>query len=62
MVKLLSIEKSILHIEDGDVLDETPLPDIKAYVKRFDTREDVRSGWQEHVTDTQKRGLRDYNG
>lgn len=62
LVKLLSIENTILHIEDVDILDETPLLDIKPYIQRFDTREDVNSGWQDHVTDddARVRGRRDY--
>ena len=33
--------------EQVDMLDETPLLDIKPYVKYFDNREDVISGWLE---------------
>ena len=51
LVKLVSIQKNVLHIEDVDILDGTPLIDIKPYFKRFDSREHVRSGWQEHIDD-----------
>ena len=30
-----------------DILDGTPLLDIKPYVSHFDSREDVRNGWLE---------------
>jgi tRNA-Thr(GGU) m(6)t(6)A37 methyltransferase TsaA len=44
-VRLLSIDKNVLQIEDIDIVDGTPLLDIKPYVPRFDLREDVRCGW-----------------
>jgi tRNA-Thr(GGU) m(6)t(6)A37 methyltransferase TsaA len=64
VVKLRSIEKNILQIEDVDILDGTPLLDIKPYVKRFDSRKNVRSGWQEGVTEDEAkaRGRRNYKG
>jgi len=64
VVKLIAVEKNILHIEDVDILDETPLLDIKPYVKRFDSQDNVRSGWQDqvHEDDAKIRGRRDYDG
>jgi tRNA (adenine37-N6)-methyltransferase len=64
LVKLIAVEKNILHIEDVDILDETPLLDIKPYVKRFDSRDNVRSGWQDQVRDddAQIRGRREFDG
>jgi len=47
VVKLLSRENNILTIEGVDVLDGTPLLDIKPYVPDFDHRADVRVGWYE---------------
>lgn len=62
LVRLVKIEGNVLHIKDVDVLDGTPLLDIKPFVPRFDTRENVRVGWQETVSDDEAnmRGLRDY--
>jgi len=40
-----------LHIEDLDIVDGTPLLDIKPYVPRFDERTDVRTGWLEENGD-----------
>ena len=62
LVKLCGIEENILTIEDVDILDGTPLLDIKPYAARFDSREDVRSGWHDQVSDSQAqiRGTRDY--
>ncbi|MBN2028965.1 tRNA (N6-threonylcarbamoyladenosine(37)-N6)-methyltransferase TrmO [bacterium] len=45
LVKLIKIEGSIVHIEDIDVVDGTPLLDIKPYIRQFDEVEDYRSGW-----------------
>jgi len=47
-VKLLKIEKNILYIQDVDVLDETPILDIKPYVPEFDINEDIKRGWLEN--------------
>ena len=44
-VKLISIEGNILHVEDVDILDGTPLLDIKPYFSKFDNRPDAVSGW-----------------
>jgi tRNA (Thr-GGU) A37 N-methylase len=35
----------MLEFEGTDMLDSTPLIDIKPYVPEFDTRTDVRVGW-----------------
>jgi len=47
IVHLVSIEKNILHIQDVDVVDGTPLLDIKPYVPEFDIREVDKIGWLE---------------
>ena len=47
-VRLLSRKGNVLTIKGVDVLDGTPLLDIKPYVPDFDLRtEDVRVGWYE---------------
>jgi tRNA (adenine37-N6)-methyltransferase len=55
IVRLASIEGPTLHIEDVDVLDRTPLLDIKPYVPAFDLRPDARSGWLEGKADQDRR-------
>lgn len=45
VVKLVRIEGSVLHIENIDVLDGTPLLDIKPYVPQLDQASAVRIGW-----------------
>jgi len=49
VVRLVRLEANILYLENVDILDGTPLLDIKPYISRFDYREEVRSGWQENV-------------
>ena len=47
VVCLIKIEENILHIQDVDIVDGTPLLDIKPYVPEFDIREVKRVGWLE---------------
>jgi len=49
LVRLLAVEGNILRLADLDVLDGTPLLDIKPYFPDFDARRDVRCGWYEAV-------------
>ena len=46
-VKLLGIEGNIIHIEQVDMLDGTPLIDIKPFFPKYDNRENVKVGWLE---------------
>ncbi len=47
IVRLIDRQENILTIAGVDVLDGTPLLDIKPYVPDFDVRADVRTGWYE---------------
>jgi tRNA-Thr(GGU) m(6)t(6)A37 methyltransferase TsaA len=47
IVQLDKIEDGLLHIQGVDILDGTPLLDIKPYVPEFDAQVDVRTGWLE---------------
>jgi len=47
IVRLVGVEGKILHIQDVDIVDGTPLLDIKPYVPDFDRREDNKIGWLE---------------
>jgi len=49
VVRLLSLEDGILRIENVDILDDTPLLDIKPYVPEFDAQSKIRTGWLEQV-------------
>jgi tRNA-Thr(GGU) m(6)t(6)A37 methyltransferase TsaA len=46
-VRLLRIEGNTLHIQDVDIVDKTPLLDIKPYVPEFDIRRVESIGWLE---------------
>jgi tRNA-Thr(GGU) m(6)t(6)A37 methyltransferase TsaA len=45
VVKLLSVAGNILRIENVDILDGTPLLDVKPYVPEFDHHQVQRTGW-----------------
>jgi tRNA-Thr(GGU) m(6)t(6)A37 methyltransferase TsaA len=47
VVKLKKIEGNILYVENVDVLEGTPLLDIKPYVPEFDEHPADRTGWVE---------------
>ena len=45
IVRLLRIEGGTLHFSGNDMVDGTPVLDIKPYVPRFDVRAAERIGW-----------------
>ncbi|MFL7814206.1 MAG: tRNA (N6-threonylcarbamoyladenosine(37)-N6)-methyltransferase TrmO [Anaerolineales bacterium] len=51
VVKLLSIRDNILEVQNLDILDGTPLLDLKPYVPDFDRPGEVRTGWLEGKQD-----------
>jgi tRNA (adenine37-N6)-methyltransferase len=51
IVRLERIEGNVLHILDVDVLDGTPLLDIKPYFRAFDAFPEAVSGWAESTQD-----------
>ena len=55
VVQLDSIENGVLHIQNVDILDGTPLLDIKPYVPEFDSAENIRTGWLEQARKTVSR-------
>jgi tRNA-Thr(GGU) m(6)t(6)A37 methyltransferase TsaA len=52
VVQLDKIEDGMLHIQSVDILDGTPLIDIKPYVPKFDAQVGVRTGWLEKARKT----------
>lgn len=51
VVRLIKVENNRLHVKDIDIVDGTPLLDIKPYVPAFDTPiGEVRIGWLEAKT------------
>ncbi|HJH31806.1 MAG TPA: tRNA (N6-threonylcarbamoyladenosine(37)-N6)-methyltransferase TrmO [Methanosarcinaceae archaeon] len=64
IVTLNAVRGNILEISDVDIIDGTPLLDIKPFVHRFDNRIGVKSGWvdEQHIDeikDQTPRALRD---
>jgi tRNA-Thr(GGU) m(6)t(6)A37 methyltransferase TsaA len=49
IVRLLNVEGNILHVENVDIVDGTPLLDIKPYVPEFDHHAAERTGWLEQA-------------
>ncbi|GAG85099.1 unnamed protein product [marine sediment metagenome] len=47
IVKVKKIEVNKMYFTEVDVLDQTPVLDIKPYVKYFDSRDNVKCGWLE---------------
>lgn len=45
IVRLIGIEEILLQIQEVDIVDGTPLLDIKPYVPAFDARKTVKIGW-----------------
>jgi len=48
VVRLRKIRGTTIWVQDIDVLDGTPLLDIKPYVPQFDIRRTKRIGWYKH--------------
>jgi tRNA-Thr(GGU) m(6)t(6)A37 methyltransferase TsaA len=49
VVQLTGIQGNLLTVEGLDILDGTPLLDIKPYIPSFDERSEHRIGWLEGV-------------
>ena len=62
VVELLKVEGNIVHFDGADILDGTPLLDIKPYTRKFDLFDVKKSGWQDEVYEetAAKRGKREY--
>ncbi|MBE0639623.1 MAG: tRNA (N6-threonylcarbamoyladenosine(37)-N6)-methyltransferase TrmO [Bacteroidales bacterium] len=52
IVKLVKIEENRLYFENLDMLNGTPLLDIKPYVPEFDQPSEATSGWLSALKDT----------
>ncbi len=45
--RVLGRENNIIHFENSDILDGTPILDIKPYIPKSDSRPDSKAGWLE---------------
>jgi tRNA-Thr(GGU) m(6)t(6)A37 methyltransferase TsaA len=57
-VKLISIDKNIVHIEMVDMLNETPLLDIKPFFPKYDNRLDAVAGWLDKTVPVPEENMR----
>lgn len=60
VVRLVRRDGNVLHLDGVDVLDGTPLLDIKPYTARFDCIQTAQNGWQDEVDEetARRRGSR----
>ncbi|WP_367359512.1 tRNA (N6-threonylcarbamoyladenosine(37)-N6)-methyltransferase TrmO [Syntrophus sp. (in: bacteria)] len=63
IVELIRREGNVLHLDGVDILNGTPLLDIKPYTAKFDFVQTTRNGWQDEVDEetARQRGKRDYS-
>lgn len=52
VVQLDRIDDGVLYVQNVDMLDGTPLLDIKPYVPEFDSPGPIRTGWLENARKT----------
>ncbi|HPC96038.1 MAG TPA: tRNA (N6-threonylcarbamoyladenosine(37)-N6)-methyltransferase TrmO [Sedimentisphaerales bacterium] len=64
LVRLLCIEGAVLYLSNVDILDGTPLLDIKPYIPRFEQVDDATGGWTTTVDEetAHRRGRRGFQG
>ncbi len=64
IVELIGRKDNVLLLDRVDVLDGTPLLDIKPYTVKFDRLETSRNGWQDEIDEetAQQLGRREYKG
>ncbi|MDC3958078.1 tRNA (N6-threonylcarbamoyladenosine(37)-N6)-methyltransferase TrmO [Polyangium jinanense] len=47
LVRLVSVEGLVIHVRDVDMIDESPVLDIKPYIPYAEARPGARTGWLE---------------
>ena len=64
VVELVRREGNVLYCDGLDILDGTPLLDIKPYTEKFDRFHTTRNGWQETLDEetARQRGRRGHGG
>lgn len=60
VVELLKIKDNCLTIKGVDILDNTPLLDIKPYVPGFEPKENIRAGWLEKAQEKARSAKADH--
>ncbi|MBW1694978.1 MAG: tRNA (N6-threonylcarbamoyladenosine(37)-N6)-methyltransferase TrmO [Deltaproteobacteria bacterium] len=59
VVRLEGVQGGVLSVLDLDILDGTPILDIKPYVTEFDKRTNVSIGWLEEARKQKRKTLSD---
>ena len=59
VVKLININDNILEIEDVEMIDGTPLLDIKPYIPEFDSYKVEKTGWFNKIINNHKKVISD---
>jgi tRNA (adenine37-N6)-methyltransferase len=62
VVKLLGREKNVLRVRGVDILDGTPLLDIKPYVPEFDAFPTAKAGWLDEHREERRRADGRFHG
>jgi len=64
IVELIRCEGNFLYLDRVDILDGTPLLDVKPYTAKFDRIETTRNGWQDEVDEAtaHRLGRREHRG
>ena len=57
--RILTVDEAGIDVCDVDVLDETPLLDLKPYVPAFDAWPDARAGWADEAGASEHPGRAD---
>ena len=62
IVKLISVDGNRNYLDGLDMLDGTPVLDIKPYTARFDRIDNTKNGWMDSIKEkeAEKRGRRSY--
>ncbi|MDK2982106.1 MAG: tRNA (adenine37-N6)-methyltransferase [Chloroflexota bacterium] len=60
LLRVLSVEGCVVKVAGVDILDGTPLLDIKPYIPQFENPQDVRVGWLAGHADQVKRKRSDH--
>ncbi len=53
-VRLLAVRENVLEVADVDIVDGTPLLDVKPYVPEFDAHPGSRAGWFDQSRSTRR--------
>jgi len=61
VLRLVRIEKNILHVSGIDMLDGTAVLDIKPYAPQFDAFPDSKAGWLDAKSATRRRADRRFD-